>query len=241
MWLSPTTPILPQSRGPGCPLEPCCHHPRGCPGWPPAHFQPRHGKIHHQTAAKPPKNQGRGRAQSKISIPLGWAPRSRARSCSTCWHRGGCKGHRVSGDTWVSPRLLARGQGAAKVSPPQPQAGHPGSIIAAVGCSPCLPRPHSRRSPAGGAAGARGCHRPVPTCSRVGARDQGCGAGSWEAPHASGTRSRRASAAARSCAHLDFSRLRSTSLLNQMAKINKYNKSEPPDTNWELTPGLCVS
>lgn len=57
----------------------------------------------------------------------------------------------------------------------------------------------------------------------------------------SGTRSRRASAAARSCAHLDFSRLRSTSLLNQMAKINKYNKSEPPDTNWELTPGLCVS
>lgn len=57
----------------------------------------------------------------------------------------------------------------------------------------------------------------------------------------SGMRSRRASAAARSCAHLDFSRLRSTSLLNQMAKINKYNKSEPPDTNWELTPGLCVS
>lgn len=141
------------------------------------------GKFIIKQQPNPPKIRDRAGHRAR---PLGWAPRSRTRSHSTCWHRDGCKGHSVSGDTWASPGLLAPAQGAAKVLPPQPQAGHPGSITAAVGSSPCLPRPHSRLSPAGGAAGARGCHRPIPTCSRVGARDQGCGAGSWEAPHARG-------------------------------------------------------
>lgn len=97
MWLSSVTLVLPPGRGPGCPLEPCCHHPRECPGWHPAYFQPHHGKIHHQTAAKPPQKQGRGRAQSGSSIPLGWAPRNRARSRSACWHCDSCKGHHVLG------------------------------------------------------------------------------------------------------------------------------------------------
>lgn len=78
--------------------------------------------------------------------------------------------------------------------------------------------------PARDVAGAQGCHQPGPGSLRGGS-GQGLGsssAGLGAGPGAGlGTRSCAASAAARSCAHLDFSRLRSTSLLNQMAKINK--------------------
>lgn len=74
-------------------------------------------------------------------------------------------------------------------------------------------------SPLPGRCMANISHAAAPRVSP--SRPRGLGSSSAGPGAGLGTRSRAASAAARSCAHLDFSRLRSTSLLNQMAKINK--------------------
>lgn len=173
-----------------------------------------------QTDTTPPQNAGTGAGHSgslgrESTVCLGRASCNRASSCSARQHRDGCQCHHVP---WLGmPRCPHGYRYRASVQPTSHMLEVQGwaSRLSPSACED----PHL--IPSGDVAGAQVCHPPVPGGWRGGSGAGGVGSSSAGPGAGLGTRACAASAAARSCAHLDFSRLRSTSLLNQMAKINK--------------------
>lgn len=141
---------------------------------------------------------------------MGIMPQGQVLQHLSPWHPDGCQGHPApaAGDTKLSLWLLLPWHYMANISyAGKSRAGHPKSAL------PCVNTQSS--SPPGmwqvtwdatnPARAAGGCQGPGQGRARRGRSRAG--------DHVL--------AGARGCAHLDFSRLRSTSRLNQMAKINK--------------------
>lgn len=172
-----------------------------------AHFLPALWDTMHSKQYNPPKKHrhGAGHHHFRMGImPQGQVLQHLSPRCPD-----GCQGHPdpAAEDTEVSPWLWLSRHYMANISYARKStAGHPKLAL----CQ--LPQ----FIPARDVTGAMGCHQPAPGSSR-GVRAQ-AGSGSAGPGAGLGTVS---CSGARSCAHLDFSRLRSTSLLNQMAKINK--------------------